>query len=334
MPNLPAPFTANAANSVKQLGTRPVFKVDYGISHDAFILKTETSSVQVSQDVTDFTYQAMREVAEGTKSRPLNTTEINEVYTLLHSQKADQACRQYAPQLGMNAAAYAARPWVIMSFKKGLIALDEALGKDPNNTTPERDRLIGILSSMRHEKNLKRLGAMLVVDLFLNNEDRFSLRKSQKGIGGSGLENFGNVFFVEKGLGFFQIKALDPWDIAKPDARIDQVVAKPKTFAPQFRDMEQWTGMFLKKDDELFRIADNACDVFNLQIAAALNRLGVSPSDYEPYLTTKETVKQVHKAMKDAIPILKGYCRTRAGAAGARFYSAGLQSRMELLGWA
>jgi hypothetical protein len=234
----------------------------------------------------------------------------------------------------MNAAAYAARPWVIMSFKKGLIALDEALGKDPNNTTPERDRLIGILSSMRHEKNLKRLGAMLVVDLFLNNEDRFSLRKSQKGIGGSGLENFGNVFFVEKGLGFFQIKALDPWDIAKPDARIDQVVAKPKTFAPQFRDMEQWTGMFLKKDDELFRIADNACDVFNLQIAAALNRLGVSPPDYEPYLMTKETVKQVHKAMKDAIPILKGYCRTRAGAAGARFYSAGLQSRMKLLGWA
>ena len=312
---------------------RPVFKLIYDNpdkpgQHNSYVVKAEFTQ-KVKTESADFAFGLTRSVARGTRARALDPAETAILWDLLASDKTDPNGKAYAQEMQRGGPSDRKLfTWVMMGFKDGLTALDKVTAKDATNGF-NIQRIVAVLSSLKETENLERLGAMLATDLFLGNEDRFRIRQRQQGI-----QNYGNIFFVEKGAGMFKLKALDPWDAGKQSAIMDQMIAHPSTFAPKFRHQEQWTGLSLLKESEMLRIATNACDSLNDELTQPLKAVGYTDKVLKTMRLDGDDVKKVVEAMKQTRTKIREYCNTRKSGRGGAVFGEGLKSRMELLDWA
>jgi len=233
-----------------------------------------------------------------------------------------------------------------MHFKDGLTELDKVCkGKDA-----DARKAFLILSGLKEREkdkdkdNLCRLGKILAVDMFTHNTDRFTIkpstfeliaedkkvakRKGNPAPPPRGIENLGNVFFVDKGDGRFRIKGLDPFMVSAEMAHLDQTVHGVKEEGPGW-----WSGILLQDEKRMKQIAQMTCDSLNHELGTAAGKA------FDEKLVKKlklddDDVKTVFEAMKVARDQIKACCRMRVAQAGGRQKpSQGLLSRMEALEW-
>lgn len=200
-----------------------------------------------------------------------------------------------------------------------LVELDKVIANNDAGTAA------AILASMSEEENLHRLGAILVVDMFTNNTDRFEVMPNARGI-----QNKGNVFFVRKGDGRLRIKGLDPFDYTKSGALLETVVAKTKDPT----DSGWWSGIMIKKDSELQRVARTAVESLNDELVAVIRAAGYHHTAIKQLALGKTEISKVVDGMKEARQKIKNACLSRVDRMGGNPQAtAGLQSRLDALGW-
>lgn len=294
----------------------PVFRLMWNdapaLSPDRpFILKGDPGSKETMSSA----YGLMRDAARGVRWRVLDKSETRWVFEEAAAGKADATTQTYMAKL-KDAPGYT---WVVMGHKAVLIELDDVIQKQ--NTA----KAAAMLAAMSETENLHRLGAILVVDMFTNNTDRFEVMPNARGI-----QNKGNVFFVQKGDGSLRIKGLDPFDYTKSKAQLETVVTATKNPT----DPGWWSGIMIKKDSELERVAKNAVESLNDELAAALRKGGYTEAAIKQLHLKKHHVSKVVEGMKDARQNIKNACQARVGQMkGNPTAEAGLRSRMQALNW-
>ncbi|MEW5976208.1 MAG: hypothetical protein AB1898_10435 [Acidobacteriota bacterium] len=304
---------------------RPVFKLTWNENPQThqdryFILKAEFRSrwSPDAEETLKFAYGLMREAARGVRGRPLDATETRWLYELVDTGKLDTGANAEVKNLLQGKAQF---KWIIMGFKAGLMDLEAVVDEK------DAAKAALILSNLRDGENLERLGAILVVDMFLNNSDRFKVLPGKKGI-----QNQGNVFFVDKGNGILKIKGLDPFDPSRSNAVLDQMLNNPR----DLRDLEEWwSGTLLTDDKELKRVAQNACESLNEELLPILRKAGYEEKVIEKdFKLGKSHVSKVITSMEKTRKKVKDYCEARrSGMSGKAKPVAGLESRMKELGW-
>lgn len=260
-------------------------------------------------------YGMMRDVARGARARVLDVQERNFFFAAGGQDSvADATTKAYLTTLKP-----APFQWVLMGHKAALLELDKVLNTQDTGTAAL------MLACLKDEENLQRLGAILAVDMFTNNTDRFEVLPGQKGI-----TNRGNVFFVRKASGDLRIKGLDPFDYTKSKAQLETVVTATKDHT----DAGWWSGIMLKKDAELERIAKNACKSLSTELGSVLRANGYAETVIKQLSLRSEHVKIVVASMKTTRDAIKNSCTAKLARTDLKAQvRAGLQSRMQALGW-
>jgi hypothetical protein len=294
----------------------PVFEVAWndlpGKQPDRlFIVKGDEGSA----DSVGTAYMMMRDVARGARARLLDPQERKFFFAAgAQDSVADPATKAYLTTL--MAAPF---QWVLMGYKAALLELDKVLSAQDAGTAAL------MLACLKDAENLQRLGAILAVDMFTNNTDRFEVLPGRKGIA-----NKGNVFFVRKASGDLRIKGLDPFDYTKSKARLETVVTGTKDHT----DAGWWSGILLKSDAELERIAKNACKSLSTELGGILRASGYAESVIKQLSLRSEHVKTVVASMKTTRQLIKDSCTAKMMRTDLKAQvRTGLQSRMQALGW-
>lgn len=332
---LPNPFVpASMTGMMKLSPDRPVYKIDYAVdavTSASFVVKGEVRRDQVTDNDGKSTPVArhdqqtglqtslmlMRDAARGGRGRVLNDTEARAfgVRALL-----------LLPGTDVNAfrAAYdSGSLWMLLGLKDGLVDLEGIL------KAGSALRATQILLSLRDPENLDRLGRILATDLFLGNRDRF-----RNDAGNSGIQNLGNVFFVEKGTGEFKIKGLDVFDSTKNTALMSHTVTRGCERDPSPGDVNYWAGPLLKDPVQLRRIADNALTSLYDELSAVLRKANIGPGIVSGYAFGPQHTRLVVAGMNAAIVVIKASCKQRlAQMRRGKADTAGLKSRMTLMNW-
>ena len=322
----------------------PVFKLIWNGGETGnmnFTVKWET----VKPETLEVVYGLMRDVARGTRARVLSTGEVGAIYKL--AQKSDTAVVEDEAAKYIKSTVIPHKgdsTWVLMHFKDGLTELDKVC-KDA-----DAKKAFLILSSLKEREkdkdkdNLSRLGKILAVDMFTHNTDRFTIkpstfelieedkrvakRKGKPAPPPRGIENLGNVFFVDKGDGRFRIKGLDPFMVSAEMAHLDQTVQGVKEEGPGW-----WSGILLRDEKRMKQIAQMACDSLNHELGTAAGKV-YDGSVLKQYKLGDDDVKAVFEAMKAARDKIKACCLMRIAQAGGRQKpSQGLMSRVVALSW-
>ncbi len=332
---LPLPFVAASMTGLTKLApARPVYKVDYAINAHtsaSFVIKAEVRKHQVTDDNGRSTPVArhiqqtglqtsimlMRDAARGGRGRVLNDKEAQAFRTralllLAAGEKTD-----------FNSAYDSESVWLLMGMKDGLVDLE---GIVQGGSALKASQ---ILLALRDPENLDRLGRILATDLFLGNRDRF-----QNDQGNQGIQNFGNVFFVEKGSGEFKIKGLDVFDSTKNTALMSHTVKRGCERDPSPANVDYWAGPLLKDATQLQRLADNALTSLYDELSAVLRNNNIGAGIIRGYKFGPQHSQLVVAGMNAALIVIKASCKTRlAQMRRGKADTAGLKSRMKLMNW-
>ncbi len=313
---------------------RPVYKIDYAVNATtttSFVVKGEGRKERTTDNDGKATAVArhdqqtglqtsimlMRDAARGGRGRVLNDKE---------AQGFGQKAVALLPTAEVNdfkSAFNGGSLWMLLGLKEGLVDL-EAILKSGNTLKATQ-----ILLAMRDPENLDRLGRILATDLFLGNRDRF-----QNDQDGGGIQNQGNVFFVEKGTGEFKIKGLDVFDSTKNTALMSHTVHKGCERDPSAGDVNYWAGPLLKDPIQLKRIANNALKSLYDELSAVLRNANVSASMIRGYEFGPKHTALVVAGMNAAVIVIKASCKQRlAQMRKGKVDTAGLKSRMKLMNW-
>lgn len=277
-----------------------------------FILKGDPGS----KETMSAAYGLMREVARGVRWRVLDGSETRWLFEVAATGNGTDPDTQ-AFLAKLKPAGYT---WVIMGNKAALLELDDVINKNDAGTAA------AMLAAMSDEENQRRLGAILVVDMFMNNTDRFEIMPNSRGI-----TNKGNVFFVRKGDGKLRIKGLDPFDYTKSKAQLETVVGTTKDHT----DAGWWSGIMIRKDAELERVAKSACESLNQELGAVMRAGGYHEKVIKQLSMSRRDIKEVVSGMKEARQQIRNACTARMGRMGSNQQAqTGLRSRMQALGWA
>ncbi len=298
---------------------RPVFRIvwsDGNALPRSLILKGEMDMTGrgPSKETLASSYGLMREAARGVRSRVLDKSETRWVFEVADTKSADGATKTYLATLQA-----APMTWVIMGNKAALLEIEDVIKKNDAGTAA------AMLAAMHDDENLHRLGAILVVDMFTNNLDRFKVKPGE-----SGIQNMGNVFFVRKGDGTLRIKGLDPFDYTKSNALLENVVTRSKDPT----DSGWWSGIMIKKDAQLERVAKAAVESLNEELGGVM-RQKFDAKVIRDLSLGKSQISTVVDGMKSARQKIKNMCQSSIGRMGDNPQAqAGLRSRMQALGWA
>jgi hypothetical protein len=292
----------------------PVFRLMWndgrGGADRPFIIKGDSGSKETMASA----YGLMREAARGVRWRVLDASETRWLFEVADTKSVDGATKIYMAKL--QAAGYT---WVIMGNKDALLQLEDVIQKNDSATAA------AMLMALGDEENLHRLGAILVVDMFTNNADRFKVKPGEQGI-----QNMGNVFFVRKGDGTLRIKGLDPFDWTKSNSLLETTVSTSKDPT----DGGWWSGIMLRKDAELERVARAAATSLNQELGAVMRRAGYQENAIQQLSLGKREIGKVVDGMKAARKKVENACHSSVGRmAGNTKAQAGMLSRMRALGW-
>lgn len=294
----------------------PVFEVIWndvpGQPDRIFIVKGDEGSAESVGSA----YGMMRDVARGARARLLDAQERKFFFAAGEKDSvADAMTKAYLSTL--KPAPY---QWVLMGHKAALLELDKVLKAQDAGTAAL------MLACLKDNENLQRLGAILAVDMFTNNTDRFEVLPGQKGIA-----NTGNVFFVRKASGDLRIKGLDPFDYTKSKALLETVVTSTKDHT----NAGWWSGIMLKKEAELERVAKNACASLSTELGSILRSNGYAEVVIRQLTLDENHVKIVVKSMKLTREDIKNSCMAKLARTDLNAQvRTGLHSRMQALGWA
>jgi hypothetical protein len=335
---LPQFQSANVATVTKISADHPVFCVTMN-DGNRYVIKAEGIKLNdVGRDFGDkdtqqksmhFGFHAMQKVVRGPNARPLDHYEISDFYSLRFNPVVDGTTKQ---EIRKTEKERTTSMLVIMDLVDGLKEA-ESMGAS-GDAVEVRKMLVGLFT----DESLELLGRLIVVDLFIGNEDRFSfankncntraldydtLPNAFRGV----ISNFGNVAFKKVGDDYTLI-GFDPWDRSKPLAQLDQdlltLVNNPK---------EDWTAAKILTDKNKMKSA--GVMVLNSIIKGLLELFpptgATDPVIWKP--STKDYDK-VYKGMKKGADDLRVVCKTRAGNIPGRVeIPAGVASRMKALGW-
>ena len=332
---LPNPFVAASMTSMSKLApARPVYKIDYslgGLATGSFVLKAEGKKPYVTdndgkasavarhdqQTGLQTSIMLMRDAARGGRGRVLNDKEAQAL-------KARSLLLLPGGETADFTSAYdSGSLWILMGLKDGLVDLEAVI---QNGSAL---KALQILASLQSPENLDRLGRILATDMFLGNRDRFENDNQ-----GGGIQNLGNIFFVEKGTGEFKIKGLDVFDSTKNTALMSHTVQRGCERDPTAGDVNYWAGPLLKDPVQLARVADNALTSLHGHLGAVLRQSNVRDGIIRSYEFSSRHRDLVVAGMNAALIVIKASCKQRlAQMRKGKVDTAGLKSRMKLMNW-
>src|SRR5262249_9262029 len=182
---------------------RPVWcvTVQYPRQNNEFlVVKAEpTPSSEAQKGNLHFSYDVMQHIGSGVNARPMSPLEIRQFGAIpLTDLNSNQQEMQdiLDPQRST---------WVIMEFQDGLRQLDRSIEKHGSKT--DVTKICKILAALQNKANLKLLGRIIAVDLFVGNTDRFNFNNATKPI-----QNQGNIVFQKDRNGDYWFVGLDPFD--------------------------------------------------------------------------------------------------------------------------
>ncbi len=332
---LPNPFVAASMTDITKISPdRPVYKIDYAINartSASFVLKGEVRKAHTTdndgrattverhkqQTGLQTSIMLMRDAARGGRGRVLNDREakaFGDRAMLLLSDGDRNSFRD-----SYNAQSL----WMLLGMKSGLVDLEGIVQGG------SALRASQILLALRDPVNLDRLGRILATDLFLGNRDRF-----QNDQGEHGIQNLGNVFFVEKGTGEFRIKGLDVFDSTKNTALMSHSVKAGCERDPTAGDVNYWAGPLLKNPVQLQRLANNALKSLYDELSGVLRNNNIRAGIIRSYEFGPQHTQLVIAGMDAALIVIKASCKTRlAQMRKGKADTAGLKSRMKLMNW-
>lgn len=332
---LPNPFVSSSMTAILKLSPdRPVYKIDYAVDATntaSFVVKGEVRRAHVTdnngkgtpvarhdqQTGLQTSIMLMRDAARGGRGRVLNDAEARGFGTRAAGLLSGTELTDFRSAYDSGSL------WMLLGLKDGLVDLEGILQSGSALKATQ------ILLSLRDPENLDRLGRILATDLFLGNRDRF-----QNDVGGSGIQNLGNVFFVEKGTGEFKIKGLDVFDSTKNTALMSHTVTRGCERDPSPGDVNYWAGPLLKDPVQLKRIAENALTSLYAELSAVLRNANVSAAMVRGYEFTPRHTGLVVAGMNAALVVIKASCKQRlAQMRKGKVDTAGLKSRMKLMKW-
>jgi hypothetical protein len=326
---LPQPLQRAPITSARRLSPdRPVFLIGYSTSATTtaqFVVKAETSGViakGVTADVKNAVQSSimlMRDAARGARGRVLTEGERRDFLQAARPLLGSAADQTYLDVLRDEGTKLL---WMLLGFKAGLVDLQGVIDSQAVL------RACQVLLSLRDDENLDRLGRILATDLFLNNNDRFSIKPNE-----SSIQNLGNVFFVDKGNGTFKIKGLDVFDPSSNNALMSTTVRKGCDRMDS-RDENYWSGPLLKDPDKRARVAQNALDSLYAELGGVLREAKFPEPLIRNYKFSESHTKVVVKGMEAALVVIKASCKLRLAQMRAGKVNAdGLKSRMKVMGW-
>jgi hypothetical protein len=283
MSRLPTPLDPLQVTSIKKISPRrPVFLVTLNKSEN-YVVKRETGADIMARKGTKATLNMVYEMTEtllgGTKGRTLNSKE-SDALVRIHPSKLDAGTKT---EFDNWIQRHKGSPdvLVLMNLIDGLTEL---------GAVSDQAKAIQILHSLQTEKNLKRLGHIIAVDLFTGNQDRFmfaenytprsvqnltaavgkkevkALRFAKTGNAGGAIIltdpgkvicNVNNIVFKPVD-GYWELIGFDPYDPNCQSAKLATDLAKlPPLDGEQFG---KWSGVLLLHSNRSWwkKIATNA----------------------------------------------------------------------------
>ncbi|MHB1225752.1 MAG: hypothetical protein ACYC2G_17115 [Gemmatimonadaceae bacterium] len=332
---LPNPFVPASMVSMSKLAPeRPVYKIDYLLDPRtvaSFVIKgegrkhaTTDSNAKATpvarhnqQNSLQTSIMLMRDAARGGRGRVLNDREAGGFRSRALLLLASDLVADFTAAFDSQSL------WMLLGLKEGLVDL-EGIVKGANALKARQ-----ILLALRDPENLDRLGRILATDMFLGNTDRFV-----NDVGGKGIQNIGNVFFVEKGTGEFKIKGLDVFDPSKNTALMSHTVARGCTDPRGGDNVDYWAGPLLKDPVQLNRVAQNALDSLYTELSGVLRKANEPAAMIRGYDFTDQHTRRVVAGMNAALIVIKASCKQRlAQMRKGKADTAGLKSRMKLMNW-
>jgi hypothetical protein len=343
---VPAHFQWTSVNGIGLLHpNKPIFKIEWN-DDEAYVIKGETKSLSMKPDVNvqkatvHFGFQAMNLAAHGVDGRPLTPGEQQEFLnpnapgrpTLTPSVK------QRLESLGSTDLL------VFMELVAGIVEMADAV------FAGDSAEALLLLAAMQEEENLKRLGRIVVVDLFIGNLDRFNFDDVQKNRAvldyTTGIENTKtkktpmigcvsnptNVVFKKgTGVGERILIGFDPFDFKDGSADLDIKLSKVKEGRTKQYHIhgQEWQGTVMKDLVQMEGIAKITLNSLILALLVKypdLDKATWKPSDqdYAHVLTGMRAAKA------DVIMVYN----SRAGVmAGRNAAPDGVKNRLKKLKW-
>jgi hypothetical protein len=337
----------------------PVYLVTLSDGHN-YVVKRETGSLNMGRKGTKATlrldYELTHQVAGGTKARMLTSNESFQL-TVLASQAPDRLDADTKSEFTnwRNRGTDSPDVLVLMNVIEGLKELGASF---------DQLQTVKILRDLEDSKNLKRLGRIIAVDLFIGNEDRFvfaahlknsEMRNVPKDVkktdtfGTLGaqtvllngpnnvIQNVGNIVFKPKTGGDWELIGFDPYDTKASSAKLDTELAQLQNdlTGDQFA---KWSGVLLKHKNLSW-----------LQMCAKNALLGVKLRLLQPWPDSNTTarslytdpaaienqVKDVMEGLEYGLSDIKNIVQSRLSMAkrGQAKAPAGLESRAKVLKW-
>lgn len=218
--------------------------------------------------------------------------------------------------------------WVKMGVKQ-LANLESAGNARINNNNPDKTGVRQFAAALNAAGGLEKLGEILAVDLFNDNQDRFCVQGQGPAFNGNNLQfmvNVGNVL-----LSSGRPSGLDSWDPTGPTRRTRQQLANadPNT---------EWGGYLLGPAASV-TINGNVItrDAFARGVIADLEVV-LGPRDRKlPILRKKRLEKHAETRLKQGMTSgatkIRTHLRTLAGAGGVAALPAMVQDKVNALGW-
>jgi hypothetical protein len=325
--NLPLPLQGGPILAARRLvPDHAVFLITYRTSPTTsarFVVKTESrvaGFTGADKTAVQTSIMLMRQAARGGKGRVLTEAEtgafLQGTRPLLSAEDREFLDDEAKGHGNVKPI------WILLGFKDGLIDLRGMVG------APDAAKAAQVLLSLHDEENLDRLGRILATDMFLHNNDRFNFRPN-----GTGILNFGNVFFVDKGNGDFKIKGLDVFDPSTNTALMSTVVRKGCE-KDDWRDERYWSGPLLKDRGRITKVAQNALDSLFKELGEILRGAGYHEPLIRNFRFSQDDTKRVVKGMEAAVVVIKSTCKLRlAQMRQGKVNADGLKSRMKAMGW-
>ncbi len=294
---------------------------------EQYVVKMERTKggddVKTASRSMEMMYAMARVVGGGVSSRSLEDSEVAAFFAMARRLAVDEATQQemhtmegYARPLkserkrttwlpGFTHTGIDQNPmmWIIMDFQKGLKDL-EGLMK-----SPDLSQIFRTLTDLQKDSNLAALGRILAVDMFLGNNDRFDLERG-------GITNPGNVFFVSEN-GAYTLHGIDP---VSPNGTNAFHMALDKQSG-------RWLGFMLNDDAKLKWIAWMALESV---VSALFPKLRRNQQVKFAFAFGPAEKDKVYEGIKQGKALIHVLCN-RMMQSPRR--PAGLQSRMEALGW-
>jgi hypothetical protein len=320
---------------------RPVWCVTMqypGQNNELLVVKAEpTKSSETKKGNIKFSYDVMQQIGRGVGARPMNELEVRQFGSIplddLSSNPGEMR-DLLDPDL---------QTWVIMEFQPGLKQLDKQVEKSRGSSNVTK--ICRILAALQNKKNLKRLGRIIAVDLFLGNRDRFNFRSVNRPIW-----NTGNIVFQKDENGDYWFVGLDPFDPTGSSAYLDQeLLFSNRTRFKQGVEVTERQWRYHEQNGEEHPIVQgDAPELLSLldkgdlkgKARWALEAIIKEITNAHPELDQwffppkEEHVDAVYKGIKEGREEIRQLCSLRLRNKGGRALCPdGLRNRMELLGW-